>query len=127
MLGGKSSYARSIRVLWRTAARNKAIKSYLRNAKLRYLKHKAEMRPVNLDKLIRKYAPGSSSYVQNYKIKYANPNLPYIVVADPSGYARILDSRTNTYVDAYTGETLNSNVPNYNKRTHFRILRRDEL
>lgn len=85
------------------------------------------MRTVNFDKLIKKYIPGASCYVDGYKIKYSNGVSPYIAIADPSGYVRLLDTRSKSYVDVYTGETLSPFAPSYNERSHYRILRRDEL
>lgn len=126
-MGGKASYARAVRILHRIAIKNKEIKKYLKSAKWRYRLHKKDMRAVNFDELIKKYAPGSAPYLDGYKIKYSNSDLPYIVIADPSGYARVLDTRTHTYVEPFTGKTLNKGDPGYETITHVRILRRDEL
>ena len=60
------------------------------------------------------------------KIKFHKNESDYVVIADPSGYVRILDLRSKTYVDIIKGETLKGDEKNYQERTHFRIKRRDE-
>ncbi len=118
MLGGKGSYCRSIRIIYVQSQKNEKIKRKLAASKKRYLKHRTEMRPVDLDEVVKKYAPNSVPFFDEYKIKYSQSESPYIIVADPSGYLRVKDCRTNTFVDVYTGETLKEDMPNYNKRTH---------
>ncbi len=126
MLGGKGSYCRSILIIQVQSQKNEKIKRKLSASKRRYLKHKKDMRLVDLDEVIKKYAPNAVPFFDGYKIKYSQNESPYIIVADPSGYLRVMDCRTETFVDVYTGETLREDVPDYNKRTHFRIKRREE-
>lgn len=127
MLGGKGSYSRSLHILWRIARKNDDLRKKLLAAKRRYRLHQSMMRPVNMDELVDKYAKGATPYIEKYKIKYHREGSPYVVIADPAGYLRVLDLRVRRYVDVYTGETLKGDEPDYQNRTHFRILRRDEL
>lgn len=126
MFAGKGNYSRSVHVVKKTGKKNKHLAKKLKNAEARYKKHKGEMREVDLDEILKKYAPKAKPYQENYKIKYSNENSDYVVITDPSGYLRVIDTRTNTFVDVVFGETLDESDENYNKRTHFKIKRKIE-
>lgn len=84
------------------------------------------MRPVDLDEIINKYTPRAKMYIYNYKIKYSNGVSQYVIYADPSGYVRVYNTLTDSFVDVYADKTLSKYDKNYNKLTHFRIKHRGE-
>lgn len=99
----------------------------LKSAKRRYNKYKDKMRVVDMDDVVKKYAENESPYFEGYKIKFHKNGSDYVVIADPSGYVRVLDLRTGTYVDVITGETLKGDEKDYQERTHFRIKRMNKM
>ena len=127
MISAKGSYSRNVHILKEQAKKNYDLQTKLKAAKSRYRKHKSEMRPVDINEIVAKYAPGAKPYIEKYKIQYSNENYPYVVVADPSGYLRVMDHRVEGgFVDVFSGKTLTKEDKDFNKLTHFRIKRRDE-
>ncbi len=126
MLGGKGSYSRSVKIEKHLAKKNKRLRNMLKSAKKRYNKYKDKMRVVDMDALVKKYAENGLPYFEGYKIKFHKNESDYVLIADPSGYVRVLDLKTRTYVDVIKGETLKGDEKDYQERTHFRIKRRDE-
>ena len=126
MLDGKGGYSRSVKIEKHLAKKNKRLRNMLKSAKRRYNKYKDKMRVVDMNVVVKKYDENESPYFEGYKIKFHKNDSNYIVIADPSGYVRVLDLRTGTYVDVITGETLKGNEKDCQERTHFRIKRRDE-
>lgn len=127
----KLRYQRSLMVQKHDAEYSNYLARKIRSAKRRYKEHKDEMRPVDLNEVIDKYAPGSTPYFKSYKIDFHTEGSDYVVSCDPSGYLRILNIKTNGFVDYYTGKTLTGQEgftkAEINKMTHFRIKRREEM
>lgn len=126
MFGGKGNYSRSVYIAKKVKEKNKHLAKKIKNAESRYKKHKEEMREVDLADILKRYAPNAKQYQDDYKIKYSDENSDYVVVADLSGYLRVLDTRTNTFVDVVSGVTMKKSDKDYNKKTHFKIKRRKE-
>ena len=127
MISAKGSYSRNVNIMKQQAKKNSRLKRKLQAAKSRYRKHKKDMRPVDINEIVAKYAPGAKPYIEDYKILYSNEGSPYVVAADPSGYLRVMDTRVEGgFVDVFSGKTLTKNDKDFNKLTHFRIKRRNE-
>ena len=110
-------------------------------ANYRKAKYKANWESVNINDVIAKFAPNYEVTYSGTKMKFQTPGSKYRVVADIiGGYLRIEDTSStgrHRYLD------LEGNVPNnfitergtqqgrsnadYNRVTHFRILKREEM
>ena len=123
----KLKYQRSIMVL----GHKRSMAGKIRNAIKRYRSHRDTMRPVDLNEVIEKYAPGSVAYFEGYKINFHTEGSDYIVICDPAGYLRIQNLRTKCFVDYFTGKDVTKKEGLTEKeileRTHFRIKRREEM
>ncbi len=102
----KLKYQRSLMVQRHDAEYSNYLAGKISSAKRRYKEHKDEMRPVDLNEVIDRYAPGSSPYFEGYKINFHTEGSDYVVSCDPSGYLRIQNLKEDSFVDYYTGKTL---------------------
>ncbi|MGI6033435.1 MAG: hypothetical protein ACOX69_08470 [Coriobacteriales bacterium] len=76
-------------------------------------------RPVNLNEICDKFAPGDDGYKDGVKWKFNGER--YQVVADmASGYLCIYDKETKTWCKL-------DGTPGNGDETHFKILRREEM
>lgn len=121
MAGGKSAYSTNINYQKKLSKHSKKVEKHFYNSFKRRDNHLSKMRPVNMDELVKKYAPNAKAYNEGCKVKFHNENSDYVILADISGYVRVLNLKTKEFVDVYTNNTPNHD---YNDLTHFYIERR---
>lgn len=104
--------------------------------------HKNEWESVNINDVVEKFAPGAEPIYQNGKISFINDDNTIAVVCDVGGgYLRIQDLTAKTKKKQYlnldgtnghnykdsNGKIHGRNESEYNKATHFRIKKREEM
>jgi len=104
--------------------------------------HKADWESVNINDVVEKFAPNAEPEYKDGKISFVNEDKTIEVVCDVGGgYLRIQDLTANTKYPQYlnldgtnghnykdeNGKIHGRNNSEYNKATHFRIKKREEM
>ena len=105
-------------------------------------KHKHEWESVDINDVVEKFAPGAEPVFKDGKISFTNADRTIAVVCDVGGgYLRVQDLSANTKFPQYLnldgtnghnyrdskGKIHGRNKSEYNKATHFRIKKREEM
>ena len=93
------------------------------NAKAKRVnKYKSEMKSVDINKIVREFAPNAIVEVSDNKRKLLFIGEKYVVVADMhAGYLRINMKGTDNYIK------LDGTISENNNETHFRIRKIEEM
>jgi len=137
--GKYSSSAASQRAL---AQLDAELKRKLDRASARTAKYHSNWQTVNLNDFVDKFALGSTAELHGGKIYFQTPGSKLRVVCDvQGGYCRLQDTSiknpSHSYLDINgnnanneilpSGKQIGRKKPEYNKVTHFRILKREEM
>ena len=126
----KSKYSTTVSKMKKITDSNKSLNKKLNAGMKRAEKYKKEWKSVNINDVVNRFAPEAKHYESNGKVIFSN-NGRYCIVADVAGgYLRIKDTYHlgNVYVTLdgrYVDDFNNRN--DFNKYSHYRILKRGEM
>lgn len=148
-MDGKSAYSAAVRsqkaeALRRLANGDAKLYNTLLRGKARYLMHGQNWQVVDLNEVLRQFAPGAEAEVRNGKVNYRSRNGDTVVVVDiGGGYLRIQDlkrykrrKKERVYLDldgndlrylTVKGERVQRSVDSYLAKTHFLIRQRVQI
>ena len=118
-----------------------ALSNELSKGAERAAKFKSNWESVNIDDVVEKFAPNSTPDIVKGKIQFVNEDHTIAVVADAAGgYLRIQDltstARNGLYLTldgknghnvTINGKTRGRSNAEYERATHFRIMKRSEM
>ena len=137
----KSDYSEKVAVRKAVAAEEEWLAKQIQRGYERKQAYGEGWESVNINEVVDRIAPGATGVFENGKIIYYNQEKTRAVVTDISGYLRIKDltwtGKTGRYLDAFGKEAYNytdslgkqhgRSRAEYNKATHFIVLKREEM
>ena len=126
----KTSYTTTVSRVKKASESSKALTKKLNGGQMRASKYKDSWQNVNINDIVAKFAPCASHYESGGKVIFSNGGR-YIIVADVAGgYLRIKDTshkgKVFVTIDGKYRQDF-SNQREFHKRSHYRILKREEM
>ena len=130
MADSKTSYTTTVSKIKKASESSKSLSGKLSGGQIRAAKYKDGWQSVNINDVVNQFAPGAASYENGGKIMFYNGGRYKIVTDVAGGYLRIqdMDCKGTVYVtlDGRYGSDF-KNKEEFEKNSHYRILKREEM